>query len=336
MNSLYASVTNTSNILSVVVTSNHDSPVSSATVEAYTTSLTLGDEVTIDLGYTTDHKVLLTGYVKQIERNVPENTYTISIYDKLVRAQDYFIASSNPESPLSYQNISAETLISNLMGLAGLTVNTPVPTSFTFGINNPFEINLVTVFDYCRMISDLLTWSFWCDSSGVVQFKNRKPYVMINQSPENLQPGFAADTATGYTLVPTKYMNVSYIESEKQLRNRVVVYGAEGIYAEASEASSVLPVGFYKSSVLAAPQLIDSNTLAQDIADYNLNLLNRIIKQLTVTVEGDVDLEARTVITVNDSRLGISNQLYYVYGCDHSFGPNGYVCSLDLRVQEKP
>jgi hypothetical protein len=330
MNKLYASVTNTSNIFSIVTTANHDSPVASATVEAYTTSLTLGDAVTVDLGYSDNHSVILTGYVKQIERTVPDDVYVISIYDKLVRAQDYFIASTNPQSPLSYQNIAAETLISNLMSLAGLTVNSD-PTYFTFGVQNKFEINLITVFDYCRMISDLLTWSFWCDSNGNIQFKNRKPYVMRDQSPENLQPGFVADTPTAYTLVPTKYMNTSYITSEKNLRNRVVVYGSENVYAEATAVSSVLPEGFYKSAVLAAPQLIADNETAQDVADYNLDLLNRVTEQISATVEGDPDLRARTVVKVTDSRFGFNEKQMYVYGCDMQWNSNGFTTALDLR-----
>ena len=335
MNSLYASVTNTTDILGIVTTSNHDSPVASATVEAYTTSLSLGYEVQIDLGYTDNHALIITGYVKQIERNIPENIYSITIMDKMVRAQDYFIASINPQAPLSKKNITAEALITSLMGLAGLSVSANT-TFFTFGVYNPFEINLVSVHDYCRMISELLTWSFWCDENGVVQFRNRKPYVMINQFPENVQPGFIADSGiVSYTLSPSTYLSSSYVKSEKNLRNRVVVYGSENVFAEASAASIHLPAGFFKSSVLAAPQLVDSNALALDIANYNLNLLNRITEQVSVAIIGNPSLKARTVIAVDDARMGLYGN-WYCYAVDHQFSQQGYMCSVDLRRSLAP
>jgi len=328
---IYCDVTSCAYITGVTITSNHDSPTTTATIECTQTALTLGDAVTIDLGYTTNHEDIFTGYVKQIERKIPDNTYVIVAYDNLVRAQDYFIASSNPSTPLKYKSIAAETLVQNLMAEAGLTSYDFTPTYFTFGVKNEFEVNLVSVYDYCRTIADLLTWTIWADADGTINFKNRKPYVMDGTTG---QPGDVADTPTGYTFGDANTIDMAYVKSERSLRNRVVVYGAEGVYAEASDSSSLLPAGFYKTAVLAFPQLIDQGGMAQSIADYNLDLLNRVTETVALSVVGNPALRARTVITAAMSRFSITGD-WYVFGCDHIMGPQGYITSMDLRRMTK-
>jgi hypothetical protein len=334
METIYQSATNCSNVLASTVSLNHDSPISIATIECKDTSLTLGDEVTLDIGYVSNHAQVFIGYVKQIDRKVPSNTYSISAYSTLVRAQDFFIASTNPEEPLSYQNISAEGLVSSLLALPGLTSFTSDATSFVFGINGAFEINLVNCLDYAKQIADLLTWSLWSDENGTVHFENRKPYVMVDEYPENEQLGFEVDVPTGYVLQVPKYTDIQFTESERALRNRVVIYGGEGIYGEAKREVSILPDGFYKSAALAFPQLIDDIGLAENIAEYNLSLFCRTTQTIVATIVGDVSLKPRTVIGVNIPRLGLSGN-WYVYSVDHNVGDSGYTTSLSLRRMVK-
>ena len=104
----YMSVTNTSSILSIVVSQSYNIPSASSEVVARTTSLDIGDAVTVRVGYTGDHNQVFTGYVKNIERSIPENTYIITVNDKMIRALDYFIASSNPNTPFTRSAIAAE------------------------------------------------------------------------------------------------------------------------------------------------------------------------------------------------------------------------------------
>ncbi len=324
---LYCSITNTSGLISVAVMTNHDSSVATATFESYDTSLTLGDSVTINLGKNSDHDQIFTGYVKQIDRKTPENTYVLTAYDSMVRAQDFFIASSDPKTPFTRKGITAEDLVRDLFALAGLTDYAYTTTYFTFGINNEFEVNLVSVYDYIRTICDLLTWTIWADQTGKVYFKNRKPYVMTGTTG---QPGDVADVPTGQIITPAKDTNIVYSKTEKNLRNRIVVYGTDGVHAEASASSPYLPVGFYKSAVLAMPLMIDSQGLADNIANYNLNLLNRLTEALSITVEGDSNLQARTVVEVSYPGFGISGN-WYLYGVDHQLSSSGFLSNLELR-----
>ena len=92
---LSCSVTNTSNILSCSVTDSHVAPTSMAIIVAESTSLDIGDAITIVMGYSGDTFTAFTGFVKEIELKEPEMVYTITAANVLIRAVDFFIASLN-------------------------------------------------------------------------------------------------------------------------------------------------------------------------------------------------------------------------------------------------
>jgi hypothetical protein len=325
---LYASVTGCSGIRNVAVTESHDASTAMCTIETENTTLTLGDSVSVNMGYSDDHQGLFTGYVKQIDKRSPETIYTITCADVMTRAMDYFIASDDPLAPLKFKGIKAEELIRQLMAKAGLTNYTSTDSSFTFGISKEFEVNLVPVFDYCRAIADNLTWSIWADSSGTVHFANRKPYPMTGSLQ---QPGWVNDTTSpSFSFNDVISVDMSITTSEKNLRNRVVVYGSGDIHATASRNVSALPNGFFKTSVLGAGEMVDDQSLAQSIADYNLDLFCRYTEQVRVTIIGDPSLRARTIIGSSATKVGISGN-WYVEMCDHSLSSSGYVTSLGLR-----
>lgn len=325
---LYVSITGLTNILDVNVSLSHSSGPTTATATAISCNLNLGDRIYIDLGYTDSHTQIFQGYVKSIQYNVPEQVYQVTAYDDLIRAADNFIVSTNPTSPLSYRNILDSTLVGNLLTLSGLTNQSLNSSSFTFGINNSFEINQVSAFDFCRTVTDLLTYHLWCDQNGVIHMQNRKPFVMIDSEP---QIGWVNDTAIDtYTwsdeLLTTE---ATYQVDERNLRNRVVVYGAEGIFAEAKDDDTLYYK--WKTALLGAPTMIDSQTVAQNTADYNLHLFNKITEKISATVIGDNVLLPYRTINVNSTKLGIDNRQFYIYGAEHRLSAGGYIVSLDLR-----
>lgn len=329
MDELYASITGITQPLNINVSESHNGSTSTAVIECVSHSLNIGDSISVDLGYTTNHSVVFNGYVKEISRSVPNNTYTIMAHDVLIRAVDFFIASTNPDQPFSRNNIRAEDLVEDVLALAGLTNYTSDPTHFTLAINTVAEVNLVSAYDYCNSIADLLAWHLYADRNGLVHFIDRKPYVMGGDS-------------SVFTLNDTSIYNIltfTHKLSERDLRNKVVVYGSTGVYASASQATSynpitdsyqqILPTGFYKTAVAASP-LINETSLAQSAADYNLDLYNRLSSNISLSVIGDPSLEARTVVAVDESITGI-NDNYYVYLAEHTWGADGYIVNLDLR-----
>ena len=315
---LYASIAGITDILTVRISTSHGVGVATAIVICRSHSVNISSKLYIYMGYDDSNAVVFAGYVKQITRQIPEDTYTIVIHDIMARATDYFVASTNPNTPLSYSNISAEDLVGNVFSKAGLTDYDSDATYFTFGVHSPVVVQLTSVYDFNFSIANLLAWHIYADQNEVVHFKNRLPYLM------------AGDTVTK-TVVNSEILNSDYLITENDLRNRVVVYGSGDIYAEASTTSIYLPADFYKTTVYASPYIIQDQQMAQDIADYNLEVLNKLTYKLTLSIVGRYDIMARDIVSVTDNRQGFTDEPWYAFAVEHNFGRSGYTTNLELR-----
>jgi hypothetical protein len=313
-----ASVTSTSGIQSISVSDSHVAPTATCIVSAVSTSLNVGNSVTVAMGYQGDTFTALTGYVKEIEHKEPEDMYTITIANAMIRAVDFFMASSTPTNPFSRQNISPEHLVRDIMALAGLTSFASDASSFTFAISIPVEVNLTPAYDYCKFISDIIAFNLYADNTGTVQFRNRRPYPV-------------GGDASVYTITPAEIVEISYDISDRDIRNKVIVYGSGDIHAEASASSPYLPVGYYRTAVVAAPGVIDSQSMAQQACNYNLDLLNRLTQKLQVTIIGKTGLQARECVTIDVPALGLNSDKWYIYSLEHSISKAGYLTSMELR-----
>jgi hypothetical protein len=314
---LYFDITDSSGLISVNTSDSHSAQSATSTFEVTNTNLEIGDFVEINLGYVGNYSKAFSGYVKNIELREPKKSYTITASNVLVRAMDFFIASSTPENPFTRSSIKAETLVGDVLALAGLTSYVGDNTLFTFGIINPVEVNLTTSYDYARFIGDILAYNVYADMNGVVHFTRRLPYVV---------PG---DTSIG-TINEQDCLTFSYTKTDRELRNRVVVYGAAGITAEASSSSPYLPDGFYKSVVVAAPTVFDNIGMAQQSADYNLELLNRLTESLHITMPGNSIYQPRSVVTVSSIKYELSGD-WYIFTAGHTLDSSGYTTTLELR-----
>ena len=319
MESLYATVTNTSNILSVSYTDSFKAATSTCNINAVTTSLNIGDSVTVYIGYVGDNFKCITGYVKNIEYKEPERFYAIYVANALIRALDYFIASPNPDVPFSRQNISAEDLIQDLLALSGLTNFVADATSFTFAINNPVEVNLTGCYDYCHFLAGIIAFTLYADNNGQIHLVDRRPYPVGGEPSD-----YTWDVAGG------QFIEASYTKSDKDIRNKVIVYGSEGINAQASAVSPYLPSGYYRTVVVAAGGVIDSQSMAQKSANYNLELLNRLSETVGITMIGTTGIVPRTIATITIPTLGISGK-WFVNSVEHKWDNAGYTTSVDCK-----
>jgi len=332
MSILYADIPGVTQPISITVSTQHTQSVATASIECISTSKSIGDEINIDLGYNDDHGHIFKGFVKQIERKVPENTRVITAHDVLSRAIDYFFVPTNPDAPFRRQNITAEDLIQDVLEEAGLTDFDLDATSFTFAVTADVyaEVKLVSAYDYAHGIADLLAWHIWADENGITKFKNRKPYFMATGDPDDNQPGWTADTAIT-TITDSTLLDGNYTKHERDLRNRVVVVGTPGINAEASASSPYLPAGYFKSVALFWP-ILDSQSIAQNAADYNLDLLNRLSKVFNATVVGNYQLIAHKAVSVNSTKLSLIDD-FYIYYAEHQWSAKGYQTTLELRAK---
>jgi len=339
---LYANVTGISNPISIGVSTSHSASTASATIECINPSVSIGDLITIDLGYSDDHGQIFKGYVKNIVRQVPDNVYTIMAKDVLIRAVDYFIVPTNPDEGYSRSNIKAEDLIEDILGMCGLNDYSGDNSSFTFATKsgNKVEVKLTSAYDFCKLIADLLAWHIWADEDGTVHFKNRKPRIMDGTSGQVGDPPGGVPDSPVTTINDDNIFDFIYTESERDLRNRVVVHGAEGVYAESKSGTSynpitdameqILPVGYYKSMALVSP-IIDSDSMAELATDYNLDMYNRLTVSIQAQVEGNHLYMARKTLTVDEAITGV-NRDFYIYLAEHAWSRNGYSCNLELRI----
>ena len=316
---LYATCTSTSQILSVSFADSHVAATSTATVTAISTSLNIGDSATVYIGYVGDNFKCITGYVKNIELKEPEKQYVITIANTLIRAVDFFIAADDPQLPFSRSHITAEDLIQDILELSGLTSFNMESTSFTFAINNPVEVNLTGCYDYAKFLANIIAYTLYADNNGTVHLINRRPY------PVGAEPADYTFTVSGDDLIDS-----SYEKSDHDIRNKVLVYGSGGIAAHAQATSPYLPSGFYRTVVVAAPGVIDTQSMAQQAADYNLDLLNRLTQKVTITMKGQTNIFPRTIADVTISDIGVSGT-WYVYAVQHDFSRTGYTTQLELR-----
>jgi hypothetical protein len=346
---LYASVTGISDIESITVSTAHSASTATAQIVTANKTVNIGDHIEIDIGYTTNHAKVMQGYVKNISRIIPNDLYTIIVKDDLVRATDYFIVPTNPDNSFKRSNISAEDLVEDVINLAGLTNYTFDATSFTFATKagNEVEVKLTTSYDFCKMISDLLTWHLWADSAGQIHFENRKPFVMSGASG---QPGDTDDERVdGYAfndaspLTNDTILSARYLESDRDLRNRVVVHGSTGIYSEDSNGQSwnpitqayedilpTTPTQFYKSMALVS-HFIDNQSMADKSTEYNLDLYNKLTVGAQITAEGDPAYLARKIMEIDQPALSLTGN-WYIFQADHSWSRNGYIMDLELRL----
>lgn len=340
---LYCDIDGITRPLNVSISNAHGNATSLATIQCDSRTKDIGDRITIDLGFTDDHGKVFDGYIKTMARNVPEDTYTITAQDKIAQAVDYFVIGPSPDEPYNFgKGIAAEDLVDEVLHLAGLHLTHIDATHFEFGVNNDVEVNLTSAYDYCKMIADIVTWNLWCDMDGDLHFENRKPYVMTGSSG---QIGDTVDERTNPPTVPIASINdltitnAFYNRSEKEIRNRVVVYGEGGIKSDQSEAETydpydstmkqILPLNFYKS-VIVSYAFIGDQSLADDIANYNLELLNRVTESLSVTCEGNHLFEPRKIIDITEPYVGITGH-WYIYGSTLNWSKAGFTADLDLR-----
>jgi hypothetical protein len=304
---------------SVNITDAYNSPSTGCVLSVYDTTLDLGDTVTAELGYGGSNTKVFTGYVQALERSIPNHIITITCEDVLTRAVNYFIAADDPQNPLTYSNISSQDYIESVLALAGITnFEANVPLTFTWGTDAPAEVNLISAWQAADEMANMLAWHIYADRNGKVWFTDRRPYDQGGDT-----ASYSYDETAG-----TNVLSLSYQKSTEELRNRVVVYGREGIQASASLSSPYLYSStYYKTAVVAHP-LIQTASQAQTTADYNLELYNRLTQIVSMTVEGDPTLEARQFVNITGSSFTTVTGMWFLYSVRHKFGPQGYTVDL--------
>ena len=330
------------NRTSVNISNSHDSAVSVATISCTDTTLDIGDEIEVYLGYSTGIGKVFEGYVKNIDYDIPSARYSITAHDKMVRAVDFFMVSESAEAPFTFNNMSGEDLVEWVLGMSGLTEFNMDETYFTFAVEHDGEFNVVSSYDYAKQIARILAWNLWMSTDGVVQFANRKPFPMDGSLSQPGDPPFGVNDTSTVTLTDDDILTIGLNTHERDLRNKIVVYGEGDLSADSSSGTSynplteameqILPIDYYKTAVLASPIITDQG-FAQDACDYNLSLMNRLSVEVSVSMEGNPNLACRNCVTLNQTVLDNTvNRLWYIYQLEHNWSTQGYITTGTLRI----
>src|SRR3990167_5475319 len=298
-------------------------PVVQADIVCTGLTAQIGDSCTIDLGEDADHGVVMTGgIVKKITQKRPGSDFDVTVYDILTRAVDHFIASDTPESPYTVSNRKAELLVGDLLALAGITAFTYDATIFTFGTdpNNPTKINLISPWNFIEHINRVCGFTTFADTGGSVQFRDRKPYIVGGDVSEH----------TFTTGASGDILEIEYLKSDEGLRNRVVVYGAPGITKTVSAVSPFLPSGFFKTLVVAHEGLIVNQQTANDTADVNLTMFNRLTETVRLKSKGIRSVRCRDVVDITEAFTGFVNAKFIVFAANHVISPQGVSSDFTL------
>lgn len=319
MNKLYASASGVSNITEVRLIEDYNSSTTRAEITCASTSLDLNDTLALDMGYQTSHGQVFYGYVKGIRTNVPAFTQTIEAHDVLIRAVDNFIAADDSQNPLQYENTAAEDVVADLLSKSQVSNYTGDVSNFTFGVDGPIKVNLISAYDMINQICELLAFDIYADHNGNVFFKQRPPRPVGGET-----PSWTFSTANQNIVV------AEYAKSTDNLRNRVVVYGDQtaNVFASASASSPYLPANFYQTTAIAS-QYIQTQAQAQQTADYNLDLLNHLTETARVRVIGDYTHHVRNVATLSESFTGLSGD-WLIHSMQSMWTRSGYTSELTL------
>lgn len=308
---------NPMNILSVEVTEGYKQTTARCSIETENiSSINLNQTVTIDLGFSDDHGQVFVGYIDDISESRMPGTYRIECRDVLKRAIEHFIVTADLQNPWSRSNIQAEDLVRDLLAEAGITAYSGEVTSFTFGTQYPAEFNLMSSWDAINMICNILAYHCYAEN-GTVYFKRIFPVPGGSAS-----KSFSVGDSGNIT-----FINYGY--NTDNLRNKVVVFGKPPIHAEASTPSPHLPSGFYKTAIVSS-ELIDTQDMADQSAQYNLQLYNKLTEFARLDAEGNHAVRCRHTVSVTEPFTGMSGTLWFIYSITHRIDESGYKISLNL------
>jgi len=313
---LAASATGCSDIRSITMEESFSQITASCIVECDTTTASLGDAISVGLGYDTPTNIF-SGYITKIERQRPDNIIRITAFDELIKAVNYFIAADDPEAPFQRNNITSLALITDLLALASITsvTSTEPSPSFSWGTNEDgARFNLQSVADAIGFIANITGGAIWWDASaGRVEYQYRKPYVDAGDTP----------LAT-WTTANTAISDITYHRGTEKTRNVVKIYGKSPLTASASASNPYLVVD---QAIIIAHELLDTQQICNDTATVNLALLNRLDEKIELTREGDPTIRARQIYRIEENFTGFSDDVF-LYRVSHMLNDSGFYTSV--------
>lgn len=320
-----ANVNGIEDILSLEVTGS--SGVSRFSFTTTSSAFDLNDEVVIVAGFKDGSYTLMNGgLVDTVIVERPPGLYRIEGRDKLKKALDYFIVAASldeadffnacPGTFGDYETATPTEVINAVLALCGLGSVTGSAAGWKLGTEEKgTQFQLMSAWDAIQQVCGIGAWRVWVTASGTIMFGSISTPVGGGTTLETGREG--------------QILTCSYSKSDEDLRNKIVVIGANGEYtATASAVSPYLPAGFYKTAVVST-DLIGSQQQADDSAAANLAALNKITERTTVDSTG-VGLELYNSVIVSEAFTGAPGGM--ITAITHTIDDNGYRVKLTAQV----
>ena len=328
MKEVYASAGGVTDIVSMEVTASAGAACATFSFQTPSSGFSVGDEISLQMGYTGDIDTVLTGYVDTVTAERPPGLYRIEGRDKLKLALDYFIVAASLDKE-DWFNPRLETgdatpagVIGAILGLCGLGgLSGGGGGGWEIGNDTdgtPFQ--LISAWDAIQQVCAICACRVWCDSSGAIQ---------MGSLTSSFGGGGSFTTGDDGNI-----LSCSRSLGNDDLRNKIVVIGgldSDGEYytATASAESPYLPAGFYKTAVIST-DLIGSQDAANATAATNLTALNKLTERTTIEAIGTPGVERYCSVSVSESFTGGGGGT--VVSVAHIIDSSGYRTRLTARA----
>lgn len=287
------------------------------------------NKVVVEQGWNNVLQTTYFGFIDTVTLEDFPRTQTLNCRDILKLANNYYFVHSNR---LGYyfeifdddgENFGgqqeseryAEVIIADLLEDAGIPSNRynlvpmqyyvgATPVRVVIGNNTPWVIEYRSAMDAINSICDLLGYRIWATPDGMVKLRYERPFASV---------GYAQE----YSTVDGHLLSIKSNVSDDELRNRVEIrgydYGEAGqVYAVEYADSDYVPDPPQYRRMEVVSDLIDTDAMAEWMAEIMLRDLNRLHYSANVTIEGDPRLQIGQTIRIDDPYAASSTN-YFVY-----------------------
>lgn len=320
-------------VISIEYGNQIDSGIAQCTITtAQNISTTPETKVVISQGYDGKEQRVFTGYVDTIEKSNDTLISTLTVRDVLKKAMDTYLIqeikfgldintgyyyystytgnnggeftvhqysdlaslnAAHPETTGNYTNegVKAEAVVQWMLVMCGFSEESEIrvdDTEFFIGDLSPASFQMTSVYDAIQQICDLIGWRLYADAAGVVRFK---------QKPRNAS-GYSTWSYDDKESGKNNIYRVTKTQTNLDLRNYVEVRGASGIVTVVRGESPYIGSVPYRG-VLLSDELIDTQDMADFVANRVYADLNRLKVTLTLEVDGNPILTPASSISVN-------------------------------------
>lgn len=273
----------------------------------------------ISHGYDGYYKYVFTGYIDSMTRGRFPDTWELSCRDVLKKAVDTWLDDQGKVTPdgsaATYNQQQAETVVSDLLSKAGLTVEAGT-SSFTVGDIHETQFKLVSIMDAVQQVADLIGWRVWADPEGNVYFQYQRPLP---------------STSPTWTYRYNKnILEYTFETTDRDTRNRVVIVGYQApdsdtpIRAAVHADSAYINSPEYRTATVSS-ELIDTQDMANWMAEWMLDELNHLKLIWNGKVVGNPLLDVgRTIRVIDNMAIPVVNRDMFIFSLtSHIDGKTG-------------